>query len=282
MAKKHNAIFWRVVVLGLLMVAFYYWRPLTRIADRAAAVGAGWVLQYYHDAKAWVQSFETAFQSKRELQRLLFISEHAHMELVAQLTTLRAQQRYYDDIHELAVYRAQQPALQSSQIVHVVLKHVDTDGHYFLINSGAQQGVTTNMIAMINNHLVGRVSEVYPAYAKVQLITDKTLKVAACCAQTKAYGIYTGLGQSKHAILNFVDHLQEVTMGDMVLSSGTGLLYPAGLCLGVITNIVKKDINYEIAVQPLIDFEHLEYFFLLPPVLINPEQTKKLSGALST
>jgi rod shape-determining protein MreC len=165
--------------------------------------------------------------------------------------------------------------LQSAHIVHVVLKHFDVDGHYFLINSGAQHHVEVNMVAVINNHLVGRVSEVYPAYAKIQLLTDKALKVAACCSQTKAYGIFTGTGQKKQAALNFVDHLQDVVMGDLVLSSGTGLLYPAGLCLGNIVYCVKKDVAYDIVVQPLIDLEHLDYCFLLPPIIVPTEQSAK-------
>jgi len=274
-AKKRNNIFWRVIVLALLMVSFYYWRPLTQVADRAAAQVAGWVLWRYHGAATWVHSIDSSFQSKQSLQRLLIQAEQERAELAAQLTQLRAQQRCYEDIHELVAYREKQKELQSSRIVHVVLKHVDADGHYFLINSGANHGLTLNMIAVINNHLVGRISELYPAYAKIQLITDKTLKVAACCAQTKAYGIFAGLGHPKQAALNFVDHLQEVVMGDMVLSSGIGLLYPAGLCLGTITHFVKKDINYDITVQPLIDLESLSYCFLLPPVLINPAQSLK-------
>ena len=282
MAKKQNKILWRVVVLALLMVSFYYWRPLTQVADRAAAQVAGWVLGQYYGAATWLRSIDTSFQSKQSLQRALLQTEHERAELVAQLAQLRAQQRYYEDIHELATFREQQKTLQSSRIVHVILKHFSSEGHYFLINSGANNGLTLNMIAVINNHLVGRVSELYPAFAKIQLITDKTLKVAACCAQTKAYGIFTGLGQSKQAALNFVDHLQEVVMGDMVLSSGTGLLYPAGLCLGTITRFVKKDINYEITVQPLIDLEHLDYCFLLAPVLVNlARQTEPVAKPLS-
>jgi cell shape-determining protein MreC len=128
------------------------------------------------------------------------------------------------------------------------------------------------MIALINNHLIGRGAEVYPAYSKVQLLTDKMMKVSACCAQAKAYGILTGLCKPTEIALNFVDHLQDVQTGTMVLSSGTGLLYPQGLCLGTIIQAIKKDVTYDIVVKPLVDFAQLTYIFLLPPPLISQQQ----------
>lgn len=231
--------------------------------DVGASYVSGRVLVYYYTIAEYIGSFGKKFQSKKILRQQLVHAEQERATLQAQLIELRAQQRYSDDIKELAHWREQYAHLRDARIAHVLLKHFGADGHYFLVSGGKADGLTSNMIAIIDNHLVGRVSELFPAYSKVQLITDKNLKVAACCAQTKAHGIYSGAGIINQTALNFVDHLQEVILGDMVLSSGTGLLYPQGLCLGAITNIIKNDIDYTIALKPLIDLEKLEYCFLI-------------------
>ena len=273
MAKKRNNVLWQMVVIVLLILSFYYWRPLTQVADRMAAHVAGSVLYYYKTCADYVRSIDSWTQTKQKLAQSVQQLNQERSSLVAQLTELRAQQRYTEDIRELVDFRQRYAHMYDAHIVHIVLKHFSNDSHYFLVEGGTNNGFVPNMIAVIDNHLIGRVVELYPAYSKVQLITDKTLKVAACCARTKAYGIFTGMCNIKEAALNFVDLLQEVVEGDMVLSSGTGLVYPQGLCLGTIIRFVKKDVDYEIVLQPLVDFERLEYCFLLPPLLVGQQST---------
>ena len=65
----------------------------------------------------------------------------------------------------------------------------------------------------------------------------------------------------------------------MVLSSGTGLLYPQGLCLGTITSFAKNDVDYAITLKPLIDLEKLEYCFLISAA--DLQQTRAASQPVS-
>lgn len=260
---KRRTKFWPVFLVVLLIVSLYYWRPVTRVIDESAAYIAGSVLRYYRSVVRYIDVCGAKFQAKRELRWLLAQSERERLGLQSEVIQMRAEQRYIDDITELVRWRQQYAFLQNARILQVLFKHFGADEHYFLIAGGATEGITSNMIVILNNHLVGRVSAVFATYAKVQLITDKNLKIAACCAQTKAHGIYSGTGAVNQAVLNFVDHLQEIISGDMVLSSGTGLLYPQGLCLGRIVSFVKNDADYTIKLQPLISLEKIEYCFLV-------------------
>lgn len=270
--KKHQSR-WHLAIIVLLMIGFYYWKPLTNAADTAAATMAGSIIHTYHALANKIHAMQHWFTSNRGLEQELARVTHERELLLAQLATCNAEERYKNDIYELTQFRQQYKQFEQARIVQILMKHFGPEGHYFLIRGGSNDGFKINMVATINNHLIGRVAEVYPTYSKLQLITDSIMKVAACSAQTKAQGIFTGTNNTHEATLNFVDHLQEISINDMVLTSGTGLVYPPGLCLGTITRAIKKDISYEIYVKPLIDLEKLTYCLLSPAVTDQPPIT---------
>lgn len=273
MARKRIGWFWQLVFIALIGVGFYYIEPLSRCADQATAhiaypilIGYSAVIERIHRSNAWLESKECLREQAARLQQ-------ERDTMLAELIILRAQQRYYDDIQEMRAFKERYRQVYNAAIVHVLLKHVGDDEQYFLVEGGLQQGFSQDMIAVCNNHLVGRVVEAYPSYSKIQLITDRSLKVAAYCAKTGAQGIYTGLGKLTVAALAFVDHLQVVEVGDMVLSTGSGLIYPQGLCLGGVANVEKKDIECVIAVRPLIALDKIEYCLLMPRQSVSPSCT---------
>ena len=119
------------------------------------------------------------------------------------------------------------------------------------------------MVAVHNTQLVGRVSEVFPYHCKVILITDSGCKVAAHTARSKAHGIVVGTNIINTCSLSYVSHLQKINDDDMVLSSGQGLVFPEGFCLGRIAQHSVNGLCHNIDIKPLIDFTKLEFCVLL-------------------
>jgi rod shape-determining protein MreC len=143
-------------------------------------------------------------------------------------------------------------------IAQVLLKNFKGT-HFYLIDAGSAQGIEKDMIAMHKDCLVGRVIEVYPHYSKVLLITDKGCKVAAFCAETNSQGVHEGLTLLDVTRLNYVNHLDSIKQGDLVLSSGEGLIFPHGFGLGRIKQCESDGLHYSISVAPLIDFRKINY-----------------------
>jgi len=130
--KKYN--FWaRIFVLVLLIIGFYYWRPLTRFTDNIAARVAGKVLSYYHMIAVRLRSVDAWFVTKRELESRLALEQQERSILAAQLVALQAQRRYENDIDELVQFRARYQQWRGARIVHIVFKHFGPDSHYFLM-----------------------------------------------------------------------------------------------------------------------------------------------------
>lgn len=183
---------------------------------------------------------------------------------------LRSSLDYMADIKELVDFSAQYE-VGKERCVQIIFKHVDQSQQYVLIDAGARQGVAVDTVAVYKNMLLGKVVEVYPQYSKVLLITDKTCKVAAYCAATGATGIHEGCNQ-RQTVLNHVSHLATIAPGSLVLSSGSGTIFPRGFALGEVADCALNGMVYDVRVKPLADIKNIDYCYLLKKGEVSHEQ----------
>ncbi len=197
--------------------------------------------------------------------------------LYAEHIALKAGVAYTDETIELHNFNKRY-VLNSGITAQVLARHFSSNNQFFLVNAGVSQGIKKDMVALYCNNIVGRVSEVYPWYCKVCLITDADCKVASMCCQSDvsnvltkgkrlakkgAYGIHEGCNDLHNATMRYVSHLEKVNENDMVLSSGEGLVFPKGFALGKIVAADKGELFYDITVQSALDFKTLRYCTLI-------------------
>lgn len=181
--------------------------------------------------------------------------------LNAEIIALRASHAYADDIVEVHEFKKRYE--REARIVQIIAKSFSEQSHHFLVDAGVADGIQQDMVAVYKNCLVGRVVEVYPWYSKVQLITDAGCKVSATCATSHALGIHRGQQMGDKTIMQYVSHLDTVKVGDAVISSGEGLVFPQGFALGTIATCQQNGLYYAIAVKPALDLQQLRYCVLL-------------------
>jgi rod shape-determining protein MreC len=153
--------------------------------------------------------------------------------------------------------------LSRGSIAQVLARHFSSSNQFFLVDAGSSHGIKKDMVALYCNAIVGRVAEVYPWYCKVCLITDVDCKVAAVCLKKKASGIHEGINDESQSIMRYVSHLELVTIGDDVFSSGEGLVFPKGFALGKVVFADKGELFYAITIRPSLDFQTLRYCTLV-------------------
>jgi len=58
---------------------------------------------------------------------------------------------------------------------------------------------------------------------------------------------------------------EEINIGDIIITSGMGGIYPAGINIGRVAgvNIPEYETTLEVEVNPMIDFSRLEYVFVI-------------------
>lgn len=204
--------------------------------------------------------------AERESRALLVQNIH---ELVAerdallrQLVAAEATARYAADSKEVRDFK-QRYKLNKGHVAEILFSQQTPAGHFIMVSGGRDQGVEADMVALSQNSLIGRVSEVYPWYSKVTLITDKNCRVAATCAQTGARGIHEGLNEKNATKLSFVSHFDRVDVGDLVVSHGAGLVFPRGFALGKVKSVVSSGVFHEVEVEPFLDVEKLAFCLLV-------------------
>lgn len=212
-----------------------------------------------------VEPIKKWFEKKRtmqELEQYVVALQAERDELLADNIQLHATLDYLKDIKELIDFKKQYVE-KNDYVVQILVKHFSEQSHFFLIDGGSYKGIKKNMVAVYKNCLIGRVTEVYPFYSKVVLITDKACKVASYCKQTKSNGIHHGTNNVSSTTINHVSHLSAVKKGDHVISSGEGLIFPRGFALGTIISYKAEDLFYTIEIEPLIDMRSISHCLIM-------------------
>lgn len=205
------------------------------------------------------------FDRKQSMQDIIEYAEreHHHKELLL-AENIELQALHDLDISQQSLKAFAQRYKSSTCITaQVLLKNFSETAHFFLVDAGKNRGVVEDMIVIYKNCLLGRVVAVYPYYAKVQLITDRLCQIAGFCSSTKARGIHQGINTVATTMLHYVSHLDQLKKGDLILSSGEGLIFPRGFGLGRIKDWQQVGFQYEVEVEPLLDFHTIDYCLII-------------------
>jgi len=214
--------------------------------------------------KIWFFQRKTMQKLTRELEEVC----QERDTLLAENITLRASSGYVEDIAELITFK-EQYEISYARVAQILVRHLSDQAHFFLIDAGTTHGIEVDMVAIYKNCLVGKIIEVYPWYSKVQLITDARCKIAGHCTDTNVQGIYEGINHENQTTLRYVSHLNHVKEGDMIMSSGEGLVFPRGFALGRVTDIFTNGLHHTIAAKPLIDLRSIKYCLVIAKGMHN-------------
>lgn len=110
-----------------------------------------------------------------------------------------------------------------------------------IVNRGSLDGVALNMPVVTDGGLVGRVTAVSPLTAQIDLITRDKSGVGAVVGQigeSNALGVVAGTSKKELLEMKYVPGNIDVRVGQTVFTSGQDGIFPAGLKIGEIVNIV--------------------------------------------
>ena len=128
-----------------------------------------------------------------------------------------------------------------------------------VIDKGKADGLTKGLPVVMPEGITGQVIEVSNHYSKVMLIIDRNSAVDALVQRSRARGVIKGESRDQ-CHLNYALRKHDVRVGDTVISSGLDGVYPKGLRIGLISDVVKRNsvIFQEVTITPFVDFEKLE------------------------
>lgn len=115
----------------------------------------------------------------------------------------------------------------------------------FTIDKGKNSGVEISDPVITSDGLIGLVWQVGPTYAEVKTILDISVEVGAYSISTRDSGIITGditLSADSLCLFKYIPKNSGISVGDVVVTSGIGGVYPKDLIVGKIDSI-KMDSN---------------------------------------
>jgi rod shape-determining protein MreC len=133
-----------------------------------------------------------------------------------------------------------------------------------LISKGTAHGLSVGFPVLNDQGIVGRITECSWHVSRVMLIVDRSSNVSALLQGSRTHGILQGDGAAG-CRLKYIPKTEEVSIGDAVISSGLGGIFPKGVILGVVASVDKREGAFfqRIDVQPSVDFGRLEEVLVL-------------------
>lgn len=129
--------------------------------------------------------------------------------------------------------------------------------------------------------VVGRVLRISGPYADVQLTTDPRTSIDVVLPRTGSRGVLKGVASDSRYLcrVEYVLHKDDIQVGDAVVTSGLGGLFPRDMPIGRVARVSKPDssLYQEIEVEPLVDFSKLREVLVVlsPPPPPDPDAGKR-------
>lgn len=199
---------------------------------------------------------------------------HENTQLKNEIHVLKMANSRYREL--LATQESLEKLLQFKQTINrpVLAAQViglDPTGWFksVIIDKGKWAGLRIDMPVVNAFGVVGRVVSVSSNYAKVLLIIDQNSAVDCLVQRSRDRGMLKGL-MSEICKLDYVAKSNDITMGDIVVTSGLGGVFPKGLPVGRILDVkeISGELFKDIKIRTAVDFSKLE------EVLVILEESK--------
>lgn len=107
------------------------------------------------------------------------------------------------------------------------------------LDKGSDDGLSRGMPAITAEGVLGRVHSTTGGSADVLLAIDRNSSIAVRVERTRARANVRGLGHPGLARLDYAVRSEDVIEGDLLVTSGTDAVFPAGLPVGRVTRLQR-------------------------------------------
>jgi len=237
-----------VLVIGLMNVfqkevrAFFYWfsSPIQKVLWRAGESTADFFSGVVKTGKL-----------KQEVDQLKLKNQ----ELVWRLENLKNLKQENQVLRQALGLELQKD--YRLVLAQVISKDISQD--YLLIDKGTRDGISKGMPLITEQKvLVGRISEVYEKFSKVQLLSNKENSFDA------DFGLVKGAGNFK-LFFELIPKEIELSEGDLIFTSALGGIFPKGLLVGQVKKVIKNDVEpfQQAEIEPAFNISEAEIIFVI-------------------
>ncbi len=205
-----------------------------------------------------------------------------------ELQKTRKQLQYYESVaDELTEIKNENQRLRQILILKekieyksvpatIISKDPDNWFRTIIIDRGEKDGIKVNMPVIAYQGgikaVVGKIIEVRGSISRVLPIISPDMKIGVKFQDSKYPGLLSGLSiNSDQCVMDYISRTALVNLGNLVVTSAQGGVFPPGLYIGNVVKTALHESNpYQRAIiKPVIDFNLLEEVFV---ILKDPDE----------
>lgn len=240
-------------VVGTLCIPIHYAGALATFPMRAAA---------------------TAFGNAGATHETLSSLKQENAQLLARVSELEEAKKTTDRLQDLL-------ALKSTYNLQSCAARIISGSHSswedcVTIDKGTTSGLSVGMPVMDSNGAIGQIVQCSATSSVVRLLSDEKSSIPAMIQSSRAQGVVQGSVDGTIR-LTLINSNLKAEVGDIVLTSGLGGIFPKGVPLGKITTVdkVPGSLYYNIHIAKLSPTENLEEVLVVTSLTEEQKATDK-------
>jgi rod shape-determining protein MreC len=127
-----------------------------------------------------------------------------------------------------------------------------------MVNAGSEQGLARGQAAVTGAGLVGRLTEVGSRAARVLLLTDLNSRIPVVVEGSRVNAMLAG-DNSERPRLIYVTEAEALKIGDRIVTSGDGGVFPPGLPVGMVASLDHGSAR----VEPFVELSQLGHVVIV-------------------
>lgn len=159
-----------------------------------------------------------------------------------------------------------------------VVGHESTNYRKVLtLSKGTLHGIEVNMPVITEAGLVGNITEVGATWSKAEIITESSSAVGGYIERSGTLGVIEGTYELRAEGLCrmvYIEPDSDIRVGDKVLSSGVGEVYPRGLLIGKVSSISVDENSRTLTavIEPAADLDSISKVMIITEYEIVSER----------
>ena len=127
------------------------------------------------------------------------------------------------------------------QNAKVISNSLSSFKNYLIIDKGLKHGLENEMGIISSKGIVGIINYTTKNYSSVMSVLNIDTKINAKVKRTSHFGTLEWDGLSgENLFLNDIPETAEIKVGDSIITGGMSLIFPEGINIGVVSEIIKQ------------------------------------------
>jgi rod shape-determining protein MreC len=265
MNSKKFTILIIIILSGIVLIGLQANHPENITPNIAENTLAGFFLPVQQKFSAAGRKISRTWRSLANLSHL----EEENQRLREEISAMREQQEIFKRTtgenrklrQILDITREQEGKVV---VAEVIARSPDNWFQTIKVNKGKFDGVTTNMVAVSPEGIVGRVVSTADQVSYIRLIFNEKSAIPARIVSSGEMGVVYGEGKNT-CLMKYINADSRVNIGDQVITSSLGKIYPPDKIIGQVSKVYGREkVMYQtVQIKPAVQVNRLEFVLLM-------------------